>query len=166
MNYLCEAHRLWLANNPLAANHHYHETMDLAIHLLESQQFEKSLAYLGSAHETAELLLNDELMQHKFICEFKTSLVMLSSTLMRVGQYQQANLALEKGMQKYSHLLNQNVSPAQRQRILETHENLAQGHQHCQMMWRLAEANTEATNVDRVDYETKYLAQQPHFSLH
>lgn len=166
MAYLCDLHKKWLQDNPLAANHHYHESMETAIELLESGRHQQALNYLGAAHETAETLLQNELMFDKFLSEFGSSLVIFSASLLRLGQFNAARMALQNGLARYEMLLNTGTStPNQKRRLLEQYENLHRGVHHCELMQSLAKHDSSLTD-NGADYEATTMAQQSHSSYH
>lgn len=79
-NYICPNHRIWLVNHPKQAIHCCFNASETGWLLYQEGRWGEALPYLGSAYETAEILLSSQ------VIDFSSALERFLSTLYSLTQ--------------------------------------------------------------------------------
>jgi hypothetical protein len=87
LNFICDKHRTYFNQQPEIAVQSWAHNCEIAEGLYEQGRWQEALPYVGSAYETAEILLaNDICMSVNPIEWFLHSLEGLTETLKKLGQ--------------------------------------------------------------------------------
>lgn len=87
LTFLCPNHRVWLNQYPRQASHCYSNACDTGWLLYQEEQWEQALNFLGTAYETAEILLSSHEIDTDVALEyFLFSLAGLTQTLIKLDR--------------------------------------------------------------------------------
>jgi len=86
VRFLCDSHRMLLSNQPAQAIKAWQESFDRGSLLYEKKEWQKALCFLGSAYETAEIIMiNREVSADNAYELLASSAVLLANNFLMLG---------------------------------------------------------------------------------
>ncbi|MBU3002453.1 hypothetical protein [Paraglaciecola arctica] len=93
--YICTKHRFWVDENPKDAFESIQKMTKLAEQLLQKNQPNQAIPYLGTAYETAQIIFDNRLESPQLTTSLTSSAIMLAHAYAATNQLNAANILLK-----------------------------------------------------------------------
>ena len=93
--YICLTHRFWVDANPKEAFSSVQQMTKIAEHLLQKDQPDKAIPFLGTAFETAEIIFDKRLESPQLTTSLTSLAIMLAHAYASTNQIDTANALLQ-----------------------------------------------------------------------
>ena len=114
IKFLCDEHRAMLTDHPVQAINIWQDSFDRGSVLYEEKRWQQALSFLGSAYETACIIMISKALDQNSACELlTTSAVLLANTCVMLGNEADSrkiyNLAIDQLEQQTAHSMQERL---------------------------------------------------------
>jgi len=115
IKFLCDKHRAMLNDHPVQAINVWQDSFDQGSALYDQREWQQAIAFLGSAYETACIIMTSEVLDRSSACELvSTSAVLLANTCVMLGHEADSrkiySLAIDQLEQQTAHSMQERIS--------------------------------------------------------
>ena len=148
--YICQNHRFWVDTHPKEAFSSVQQMTKVAEHLLQKNQPNKAIPFLGTAFETAEIIFDKRLESPQLTTSLTSLAIMLAHAYASTNQVEAANSLLQRLNNKMKCAIDCALGYATKAVFFE----------HC------SRAITEANSDIMLTAATSSVKMEPALSLH
>ena len=94
--FICINHRLWVDENPKEAFSRVQQMTKIAEHLLQENQYNRAIPFLGTAFETAEIIFDKRLESPQLTTSLTSLAIMLAHAYASTDQIDTAKALLQR----------------------------------------------------------------------